>query len=41
VKVLVFPFIVPTAIIGEGALTVWLLLKGVNVERWRERAVGS
>jgi len=26
------------AVIGEGALTLWLLVKGVNVERWRERA---
>jgi len=24
-------------LIGEGALTVWLLVKGVNVERWREQ----
>lgn len=38
---LVFPFIVPAAIVGEGALTLWLLFKGVNVERWEERAVGG
>ena len=38
---LVFPFIVPAAIVGEGALTLWLLSKGVNVERWRERAEGK
>ena len=25
------PFIVPVAILGEGALTLWLLVKGVNV----------
>jgi hypothetical protein len=36
----VFPFIVPAAVLGEGALTFWLLLKGVNVERWKERAEG-
>jgi hypothetical protein len=33
---LVFPLIVPIAIVGEGALTLWLLFKGVNVERWEE-----
>lgn len=25
-------------IVGEGALTVWLLAKGVNAERWKEQA---
>jgi len=25
------PFIIPVAILGEGALTLWLLVKGVNV----------
>ena len=35
---LVFPFIVPAAVIGEGALTLWLLFKGVNVRRWEEKA---
>lgn len=32
------PFVMPVALIGEGALTVWLLAKGVNVVRWKERA---
>ena len=27
------PFIIPVAILGEGALTLWLLVKGVNVSR--------
>src|SRR5262249_59277444 len=31
------PFI--TAAIGEGALLLWLIVKGVNVERWQEQAV--
>lgn len=38
---LVFPFIIPAAVVGEGALTLWLLFKGVHVQRWNERAVGS
>jgi uncharacterized protein DUF4386 len=25
-------------VIGEGALTLWLLVKGVNAERWKEQA---
>ena len=32
------PLIMPVALIGEGALTVWLLAKGVNVGRWQEQA---
>lgn len=32
------PFIVPLALLGEGSLTVWLLVKGVNEQRWREQA---
>jgi len=30
------PFI--TAALGEGALMLWLIVKGVNTERWREQA---
>jgi len=30
------PFV--TAAIGEGALFLWLIVKGVNAERWREQA---
>jgi Domain of unknown function (DUF4386) len=35
---LVLPFILPAGIVGEGSLTLWLLVKGVNVERWTEQA---
>ena len=31
-------FILPVALIGEGSLTAWLLVKGVNVQRWNEQA---
>jgi hypothetical protein len=33
--------VVVTAIIGELPLTLWLLVKGVNVERWRQSALSS
>ena len=32
------PFIMPVALIGEGSLGMWLLVKGVNVQRWNEQA---
>src|SRR5215467_14188636 len=32
------PYNLAPGILGEGALTVWLLVAGVNVERWKERA---
>jgi hypothetical protein len=32
------PFIFPVAFIGEGSLAVWLLVKGVNVKRWKDQA---
>jgi hypothetical protein len=32
------PWNLAPGIIGEGALTLWLLAFGVNVPRWRERA---
>jgi hypothetical protein len=31
-------FIMPLALIGEGSLTLWLLVKGVDVRRWYEQA---
>src|SRR5437016_7060899 len=32
------PFIMPVAFIGEGSLGLWLLVKGVNEQRWFEQA---
>ncbi len=32
------PLIMHVALIGEGSLGLWLLLKGVNDERWKDQA---
>ena len=32
------PYIFAPGILGEGALTLWLLAMGVNAERWNEQA---
>lgn len=32
------PLIMPVALIGEGSLTVWLLVKGVNIQKWKDQA---
>jgi hypothetical protein len=32
------PYNLAPGILGEGALTLWLLVMGVNVERWKEQA---
>jgi hypothetical protein len=32
------PYIFAPGILGEGALTMWLLVIGVNVQRWKEQA---
>ena len=35
---LLSPVVIPVAFLGEGSTTLWLLFKGVNVEKWRQRA---
>ena len=32
------PYVFVPGILGEGSLTLWLLVMGVNVERWKEQA---
>ena len=38
---LFFPYIVIPAVLGEGALTLWLLTMGVNVEKWRQQQASA
>lgn len=35
------PYNLAPGILGEGALTVWLLAKGVNAERWQQQAAAA
>lgn len=37
-KAYMFPFVAAGGLLGEGSLTVWLLIKGVNIQRWNEQA---
>jgi hypothetical protein len=37
-KAYLLPFVAAGGLLGEGSLTVWLLVKGVNIERWKEQA---
>ena len=32
------PFVFPVALIGEGSLTLWLLVKSVNIQQWKDQA---
>jgi len=34
----IFPAILAPAFVGEASLCLWLLVKGVNVEKWQEKA---
>ena len=34
-----FPYLMGTGVLGEMTLTVWLLVKGVNEQRWKEQAL--
>jgi hypothetical protein len=38
---LLAPIVIPAAFFGEGATTLWLLFKGVNVDKWMTRAGAS
>jgi hypothetical protein len=37
-KAYLLPFVAAGALLGEGSLSLWLLLKGVNDQRWQELA---
>lgn len=32
------PFVMLAAVVGEGSVSLWLLLRGVKVSRWTEQA---
>lgn len=38
---LFFPYLAIAGVVGEGSLTLWLLVMGLNVERWNEQANGA
>jgi len=35
------PYVMAPGVLGEGVLTLWLLMNGVNVQRWKEQAASS
>jgi hypothetical protein len=38
---MLFPWILLPALPAEGGLTLWLLIMGVNVEKWRAQAAAA
>jgi len=37
---LFFPYLMIAGLVGEGSLTLWLLVFGVNAQRWKEQSAG-
>lgn len=37
----VFPYVVGVGLVAEVSLALWLLIKGVNAERWQEQALAA
>lgn len=37
-KAYLLPFVAVGGLVGEGSLSLWLLVKGMNVQRWKEQA---
>jgi hypothetical protein len=35
-----YPYILAPGVLGEASLTVWLLVKSVNVQRWKDQVGG-
>ncbi len=40
-KAYLLPFVAAGGLLGEGSLSLWLLVKGVNVQRWKEQVTES
>jgi len=36
-----FPYIAIPGILGEGSLTLWLIILGVNAQQWAEQAIAK